>query len=174
MRCEGFLFSLVFAIGVWGWDRVRSAVVGATGSVRACRYRCAMGTCGEGVSLRACLSVVSRGKCGQPVMIVVSCGMRGEPHSMRFTWRAWRLVPIDQLTCPRASFGVAEGESSAPGEMAGFCGPVRQFGCERASRRAWRCDIVASAGNPLICGCVLAAAVFQTQWGADTGEGGTL
>ena len=44
-------------------------------------------------------------------------------------------------------------ESCAAAEIAGFRGPVREIGCARARRRARRGEIVAGAGNPLICGC---------------------
>ena len=40
---------------------------------------------------------------------------------------------------------------------------LRRFGCVRASKR--RCEIVAGAGNPLSCGCVLAASVSQNAVG---------
>ena len=72
---------------------------------------------------------------------VVSRGGRGE---------FWHLA------CRRASFCTAG---------AGFRGPVQQFHCVRSSRRARRCEIAARAGNPLICGCILAAGVSQNTVG---------
>ena len=76
---------------------------------------------------------------------VVSRDRRGVlcTYSTRFAWQASGM------------------ESCAAAETAGFRGPVREIGFARARGCVRRCETVAAAGNPWICGCKLVADVSQ-------------
>ena len=65
--------------------------------------------------------------------------------------------------------GIIRRESCAAGETRKISRRVRQFGCERASRRARRQDIVAGAGDLLICPRALVAGMSQ-NCGRDAGN----
>ena len=163
MRSEGFLF-----LSVCGWDRVRGEVA----SVRACslalchwdlRQKSLPGRgcrwfCMARVARRA-FRVAGVGSCGS-----WRCFERG------FAWQVWGIVHVAWgalgiCVSPGIVLRGRHGESCVPGAIAGFRGPVRQFDSERAGRRAQRCETMAYAGNPLICGCVLTVAVWQNAVG---------
>ena len=48
-----------------------------------------------------------------------------------------------------------------------FVAPCEKACCARARQCVRRCEIVAGARNPLICGCKLGADVSQNAWQAD-------
>ena len=114
---------------------------------------------------------------------------------VRFAWQVWGKVASGGVAnvdsrgrcgeaCTQRAFraaGVGNGatggslgillrgrrrESCAAAETARFRGPVREFGCAGARSRSRRCEIVAGAGNPWICGCKLRADV---SWNAAAG-----
>ena len=126
-----------------------------------------------GVGKRAfgrCCACVSRGRCGARWPPEVSrrwirvAGVGKRARSVRFAWQAWGMVRAV------ASLGIVlrgrRRESCAVAKIAGFRGPVRQIACACARSRVSRCEIVAGAGNPWICGCGLGADVL---WNAAAG-----
>ena len=121
-------------------------------------------------AFRRCCACVSRGRCGARWPPEVSqrwirvAGVGKRAHSVRFAWQAWGVVR------PVASLGIVlrgrRKESCAVAKIAGFRGPVREIACACARSRVRRCEIVAGAGNPWICGCGLGADV---SWNAAAG-----
>ena len=126
------------------------------------------GRCGETciwtlVRVRFTLQVWGKVATGG-VAKVDSRGLGKRARSVRFAWQAWGMVRAV------ASLGIVlrgrRRELCAVAKIAGFHGPVRLIACACARARVRRCEIVAGAGNPWICGCELGADVC---WNAAAG-----
>ena len=134
-----------FAWQAAGIVRAGRCVAGVS---RVCRGRSAVG-----IGFRAC-----RARMILRAATCVSRGRRGTSDALMRSGRHWTVDPRGRRN-----------ESCAGAKIAGFRGPVRQIAC--AGARVGRCEIVAGAGNPWICGCELGADV---SWNAAAGCGGRV
>ena len=109
------------------------------------------GACPRAVSAALCrgdwVQGVSRARMILCAATCVSRGRRGSSDALMCSGRRWTVDPRGRRN-----------ESYAVAKIAGFRGPVRA--------RVGRCEIVAGAGNPWICGCELGADV---SWNAAAG-----